>query len=294
MAPEAPDSAQSPDYSGPSSGKSKKRERPDQNASASKKVQLNEEYASPQKHECVGKFADEDGGLLNIHAVDQLIVKMKQEQASSQRSKLVGVVVATTKEDCLRKFVQMGGVSILEEWIQDGFKSRSLDASLKDADKGLDEEMLMILQALEKLPIDLEALKGCSIGKSVKQLRSVRNVELQKKARKLVDTWRKRVDFEMKQSSTICAGAPEHNVHVGSMSRSSDLSPGRGVEGTELMTAPSELTPLQEVNETLVSTPSNASTSDASPRAHEKSSISSEKDASKKTTRLCSFDPLLS
>eukprot|EP00250_Pteridium_aquilinum_P000307 c10335_g1_i1 orf=217-3657(+) len=288
-----PDSLHSPDCPGPSSVKSKKRERPDQSVSASEKDQLNEDYASPLKRECVGKFTDEDGGLANTDAVDQLIIRMKQEQVSSQRSIHASVVVATSKEDCLRKFVQLGGVAILEEWIQDGSKIRSSDAGLKVGDKGLDEEMLAILQALEKLPINLEVLKGCSIGKSVKHLRSVRNVEIQKKAKKLVDTWRKRVDFEMKQSSPALALAPEHIHHVDSMSRASDLFTAKAVEVTEQMLVPSDTTPSQEVNvilgaETFVSTPSNASTSDASPKVHEKSTISSEKDTNKKATRLCS------
>lgn len=265
------DPVQSPDFS----GKSKKRERPDHNESVSQKDQHNEEYASSQKRECVGKCADEGGGLCNIQSVDQLIVKMKQEQAFFQRSKLVGIVTATSKEDCLRKFVQLGGVPILEQWIQDGFKSRSSDAGVKESDKDLDDQMLKILQALEKLPVDLEALKGCSIGKSVKQLRSVRNVELQKKARKLVDTWRKRVDFEIKQGSTMCAGAREHTGYVDSMPYS-DLSPARNLDCIEFGGAgplPS-VTPLQEVNDTPISTPSNASTSDANlPKADEKPKI---------------------
>ena len=55
------------------------------------------------------KSRDEDGGLLNLHAVDQLILTMKQEQASSQRIKLVGIVATTLKDNCLLNFVQMGG-----------------------------------------------------------------------------------------------------------------------------------------------------------------------------------------
>jgi len=43
-------------------------------------------------------------------------------------------------------------------------------------------------------------LQSCSIGKSVNHLRSHKNLEIQKKARCLVENWKKRVDAEMKSN----------------------------------------------------------------------------------------------
>lgn len=280
--PEA-DSVRSASCTHSSSGKCKKRERPDHSASISKKDQCIEEYASPQKRECLLKgsdFAsiiDKDGGLPSLFAVDQLIPMMWQEQSSSQRSTLAGVIVATVREDCLQQFVELRGVSVLDDWLQDGHKAKSGDGSPKDADKTMDEVIVMILQALERLPINLEALKGCSIGKSVNHLRSHRNVEIQKKARKLVDIWKKRVDFEMKHSSTS-SGASDHSHQMDSMACSVHLSSAKVGEVTEVLTVPAELN--NKVAESFTSTTPNASTSQncTAEKLHEKSSVSSEKD----------------
>ncbi|KAI5060213.1 hypothetical protein GOP47_0024633 [Adiantum capillus-veneris] len=270
------ESARSLDGPCVSSGKSKKRERPDHSVTAGKKVQLMEEYTSPQKRECTENLVDDGGGLASIAAVDQLVSRMKQEKYSFlQRSTAAKILVGTTKDECLKKFVLLGGVSILEEWIQEGSKGRSSDAAMKDGDKGLDEEMMVILQALERLPICLETLKGCSIGKSVKQLRNVGNGEIQKRARKLVDTWRKRVDLEMKQNNKPPTGVLEHAQHVDSMSSASDLSPGKAVEASNQVAVKLGSTHSQEVNAT-----------SGSPNDHVKTCISPEKDASKKTARL--------
>lgn len=284
------DSALGLDGPGLSSGKSKKRERPDPSTTTDIRDQFIDEYTSPQKRECVENFVDDGGGLANNAAVDQLLLKMKQEKCSSlQRSRAAKILVATTKDDCLQKFVLSGGVSILKEWIQEGSNNRYSDAGTKDVDKDFDEEMMVILQALEKLPISLETLKGCSIGKSVKQLRSVRNGEIQKRARKLVDAWRKRVDLEMKQSSTLPEVAPPQ---VDSVSCASDISPINDMEViNQLAVQAGSSTHSQEINATikaqnLVSTFSTAATLDAASNEHSKTAISAEKDASKKTARL--------
>ncbi|MQL78211.1 hypothetical protein Taro_010631 [Colocasia esculenta] len=58
-------------------------------------------------------------------------------------------------------------------------------------------QLMQLDRALDKLPVNLDALQTCNIGKSVNHLRGHRNLEIQKKARSLVDTWKKRVDAEM-------------------------------------------------------------------------------------------------
>ncbi|MCO5591125.1 hypothetical protein L7F22_045106 [Adiantum nelumboides] len=285
------ESRRSPDGPCLSSGKSKKRERFEQSTTAGKKFQLMEDYTSPQKLDCTENLVDDGGGLANIAAVDHLLYKMKQEKsAPSQRITAAKILSGTTKDDCLKKFVLLGGVSILEEWIQEGSKVRSSDASMKDGDKVLDEEMMVILQALEKLPISLETLKGCSIGKSVKQLRSVRNGEIQKRARKLVDTWRKRVDLEMKQSIKVPAAVLDRTQHLDSMSCASDLSPGKGGEANNQLVVNSGFMHLEEGNataksQTLVLTFSKAATLEGAANELVKA-VSPEKDSSKKAARM--------
>ncbi|URD87946.1 BAH domain, partial [Musa troglodytarum] len=65
--------------------------------------------------------------------------------------------------------------------------------------------------ALDKLPVNLNALQTCNIGKSVNNLRTHKNLEIQKKARSLVDTWKKRVNAEISKTNdakSVGSGRP--------------------------------------------------------------------------------------
>ncbi|KAG2411243.1 hypothetical protein I3760_Q018200 [Carya illinoinensis] len=73
----------------------------------------------------------------------------------------------------------------------------AVESVSKDGDKSVEEFLLVLLRALDKLPVNLQALQMCNIGKSVNHLRTHKNLEIQKKARSLVDTWKKRVEAEM-------------------------------------------------------------------------------------------------
>ncbi|GLT72729.1 hypothetical protein SLA2020_446360 [Shorea laevis] len=111
---------------------------------------------------------------------------------------LAGVIAATDKFDCLNRFVQLKGLSVFDEWLQEVHKGKIGDGSgPKDGDKTVEEFLLVLLRALDKLPVNLNALQSCNIGKSVNHLRTHKNLEIQKKARSLVDTWKKRVEAEM-------------------------------------------------------------------------------------------------
>ncbi len=54
--------------------------------------------------------------------------------------------------------------------------------------------------------MDLKALKTCSVDKSVNHLRSHKNLDIHKKAKKLIDVWKKQVDVEMKASGEAKPG----------------------------------------------------------------------------------------
>ena len=64
-------------------------------------------------------------------------------------------------------------------------------SSPKENDKSVEEFLLAPLRALDKLPVNLHALQTCNVGKSVNHLCSHKNSEIKKKARSLVDTWKK-------------------------------------------------------------------------------------------------------
>ena len=51
--------------------------------------------------------------------------------------------------------------------------------------------------ALDKPPVNLHALQTCNVGKFMNHLRGHKNSDIQKKAKSLVGTWKRRVEPEM-------------------------------------------------------------------------------------------------
>ncbi|PSR96685.1 BAH and coiled-coil domain-containing protein [Actinidia chinensis var. chinensis] len=193
----------------PSHAKGKKRERADQGS-------------EPFKRECSSKIDDGDsvqfkpesllksdiskitekGGLVDSEGVEKLVQLMQSDGSKrklelTSRSMLAGVIAATENFDCLSGFVQLKGLTVLDVWLQDVHKGKIGHDSPKDGDKSVEEFLFVLLCALDKLPVNLYALQMCNIGKSVNHLRSHKNLEIQKKARSLVDIWKKRVEAEM-------------------------------------------------------------------------------------------------
>ncbi|KAG4184395.1 hypothetical protein ERO13_A09G170100v2 [Gossypium hirsutum] len=193
----------------PSQGKGKKRERGDQGS-------------EPVKRECTSKIDDGDsghgrreinlkieiakiaekGGLEDYEGVEKLIHLMVPERNEKKidlvsRSMLASVISATDKFDCLSHFVQLRGLRVFDEWLQEVHKGKIGDGSGSKDDRSVDDFLLTLLRALDKLPVNLTALQMCNIGKSVNHLRTHKNIDIQKKARSLVDTWKKRVEAEM-------------------------------------------------------------------------------------------------
>ncbi|XP_051123118.1 uncharacterized protein LOC127246005 isoform X2 [Andrographis paniculata] len=145
----------------------------------------------------------EKGGLVELEGVEKLVQLMQPDRTEKKldlgsRSILAGVIAATDNVDCLNWFVQLRGLPVLDEWLQDVHKGKIGDGNgLKVSDKSVEEFLVVLLRALDKVPVNLQALQTCNIGRSVNHLRSHKNLEIQKKARSLVDTWKKRVEAEM-------------------------------------------------------------------------------------------------
>uniref|UniRef100_A0A7N0V3J9 Uncharacterized protein n=1 Tax=Kalanchoe fedtschenkoi TaxID=63787 RepID=A0A7N0V3J9_KALFE len=191
-----------------SHGKGKKRERSDQDFEPAKRLQKTDDGDAYQaKSDSILKAEiariTERGGLMDYESVEKLVQMMVPDKADHKidltgRSLLAGVVAATDKFDCLSWFVQLKGLPVFDEWLQEIHKGKIGDFnSHKDGDKSVEEFLLVLLRALDKLPVNLRALQMCNIGKSVNHLRSHKNLEIQRKARSLVDTWKKRVEAEM-------------------------------------------------------------------------------------------------
>ncbi|XP_030475359.1 uncharacterized protein LOC115692587 [Syzygium oleosum] len=196
-----------------SQSKGKKRERGDQGSEPIKRersIKMEDGDSGYSRSESflrneIAKITDK-GGLVNLEGVEKLVQLMLPDRSEKKvdlagRSMLTGVIAGTDKvdkRDCLSQFVQLKGLSVLDEWLQEVHKGKVGDGcSLKDNDKSVDEFILVLLRALDKLPVNLHALQMCNIGKSVNNLRSHKNSEIQKKARSLVDTWKKGVEAEM-------------------------------------------------------------------------------------------------
>ncbi|GAB2240729.1 hypothetical protein Droror1_Dr00021247 [Drosera rotundifolia] len=206
----SPETMQTSTGSFPSQSKGRKRERSDQGSEPVKRERVSRSDdgdAGHLKADSVLKSEiakiTERGGLVNFEGVERLIQLMLPENTEKKldwpsRSLLAGVIAATDRFDCLSRFVQLKGLVVLDEWLQEIHKSKIGDSSSpKDSDRSVEEFLLILLRALDKLPVNLNALQTCNIGKSVNHLRSNRNSEIQKKARSLVDTWKKRVEVEM-------------------------------------------------------------------------------------------------
>ncbi|CAM6013898.1 unnamed protein product [Sphagnum balticum] len=220
-------------YSLPAAGKGKKRERADQNSDPSK-TEHNVKFDDPDtstlkrersmKYDEIATILDKDGGLLNVGVVEHLVQLMQNDllqdggrkvaDVVAHRTMLAGVIAATENSECLNQFVHLGGLCSLDGWLQEAHKGKlgGDSGSLKDCDKVVEDLLLALLRALDRLPVDLKALKTCYVGKSVNHLRSHKNVDIQKKARKLVDVWKKRVDAEMNASSEAKPGSVGHGI----------------------------------------------------------------------------------
>uniref|UniRef100_A0A0E0K537 TFIIS N-terminal domain-containing protein n=1 Tax=Oryza punctata TaxID=4537 RepID=A0A0E0K537_ORYPU len=148
----------------------------------------------------------EKGGLPHAEAVEKLVHLMQLDRTERKidlpgRVMLADIIAATESPDCLGRFVQLRGLPVFDDWLQEAHKGKSGEAgSPKETDKPMEDLVLALLRALAKLPINLTALQSCSIGKSVNHLRSHKNPEIQKKAKCLVENWKKRVDAEMKSN----------------------------------------------------------------------------------------------
>ncbi|XP_050382698.1 uncharacterized protein LOC126799522 [Argentina anserina] len=195
--------------------KGKKRERGDQSSDPVKRerlVKIEDAESGQARAEYVLKSElskiTEKGGLVDLEAVEKLVQLMQPDNGDKKidmagRILLVDVIAVTDRVDCLGRFVQLRGLALLDEWLQEVHKGKIGDGSSpKESDKSVEEFLFALLRALDKLPVNLHALQTCNVGKSVNNLRTHKNSEIQKKARTLVDTWKRRVEAEMKMNES--------------------------------------------------------------------------------------------
>lgn len=166
------DSVQNSVSSFPSQVKGKKRERGDQGYEPVKKersTKMDDRDSSHGRSENVLRSEiskiTENGGLVDFEGVEKFVQLMVPDRNERKidlvcRSMLAGVVAAADKFDCLSKFVQVKGLHVFDEWLQEVHKGKIGDGSNpKDGDKAIEEFLLVSLRALDKLPVNLHALQ---------------------------------------------------------------------------------------------------------------------------------------
>ncbi|GMH21472.1 hypothetical protein Nepgr_023314 [Nepenthes gracilis] len=284
---QCPDVLQNSTSSFPSQSKGKKRARTDQVSEASKRehfLRTNHGDVSHLKSESflkseIAKVA-ERGGLVDFEGVERLVQLMQPEKPErkidlTSRSMFAGVIAATDNVDCLNQFVQLRGLLVLDKWLQEVHKGKVGDSSSpKDSDRSVEDFLLVLLRALDRLPVNLNALQMCNIGKSVNHLRSHRNSEIQKKARSLVDTWKRRVEAEMNIGdaksgsghSVPWPARPRHEVSHGG-NRQTD-----GSSDVVTRSSLTQLSPLKSASSKIVQGEANGKSSPGSPTTLKSSS----------------------
>ncbi|KAL5076358.1 hypothetical protein RYX36_015342 [Vicia faba] len=204
------DSVQNSTSSFPSHVKGRKRDRVEQGSEPIKRersIKIEDGHSSNFRHDNslkaeISKIT-EKGGLVDAEGVEKFVQLMLRDRNEKKidlasRSLLASVIAATDRLDCLSQFVQQRGLPVFDEWLQEVHKGKNSDGAVsRDGDKSVEEFLSVLLRALDKVPVNLQALKMCNIGKSVNHLRTHKNFEIQRKARGLVDTWKKRVEAEM-------------------------------------------------------------------------------------------------
>ncbi|XP_073525386.1 uncharacterized protein [Phyllobates terribilis] len=247
-----------------------------------KKRDLGDQAHEPMKRDIVlsrsgsnvkselSKITDK-GGLVDSESVEKLVQLMQTDKLQKKadfscRSMFAGIIACTDKFDCLTQFVQLRGLVVLDDWLQEIHKGKLGDSG---SDKSVEDFLLVLLRALDKLPVNLNALQTCNIGKSVNNLRSHKNLEIQKKSRGLVDTWKKRVEQEMNMNDT----KPKSNQLASTKS-----GPLKYVQGDTITRSSSVPTGMQKtaVSVSLTATNHKEEKSSGSSQSHTNSQSSSD------------------
>ncbi|XP_008808394.1 uncharacterized protein LOC103720464 [Phoenix dactylifera] len=133
-------------------------------------------------------------GLSNLARVEELISMLQKLKdciannagdAARQWSTAVSTLAATGSKGCLDHFVQLNGLSFLNQWLQEAQKC-SIDAN----DGVLKELIIKLLALLEKLPINNEKSNASGVGITVEQLLGHNDLKIKERAKILYNKWK--------------------------------------------------------------------------------------------------------
>ncbi|OVA19619.1 Transcription factor IIS [Macleaya cordata] len=151
-------------------------------------------------------------GLMALARVEELVSVMKEEkdtnvtnisEAARQWCTVASTLAATENKDILDHFIRLDGLYFLDRWLQEAQKCSS-DAS----DSFVEESIVALLRALEKLPIDNDRSVSSGISVTVKNLCDVKSFMVQERARALFESWTQRsnkdADHQVVEKNTGC------------------------------------------------------------------------------------------
>ncbi|KXZ49398.1 hypothetical protein GPECTOR_21g624 [Gonium pectorale] len=121
------------------------------------------------------------GGVTDVRHAGRLAALVEGEDRLGGRLTLLEVVRQSSQE-VLRLFVQGSGLRTLESWV------------VQYRDEGKHSAVVKVMECLKRLPVDLSALRGSSIGQTVGKLRKHAQAEVRTAASALVDQWKSVVD----------------------------------------------------------------------------------------------------
>lgn len=104
---------------------------------------------------------------------------------TQERSTVASTIAATENKDCLDLFVHLDGVQLINRWLQDAQKFGN-----ETGDIVVEELIVELLRALEKLPVDREKLVSSGIWVTVKNLVGHNSSRVQDGASTLFDSWK--------------------------------------------------------------------------------------------------------
>ncbi|CAA6663216.1 unnamed protein product [Spirodela intermedia] len=203
-------------------------------------------------------------GLTTLTRVEELLSVMKatvdsevagSSEATRQWAAVGSVLSATEKSECLNHFVQLNGLSFLNQWLQQSHKW-SNDGS----DDSVENLVNVLLGVLDRLPVDKEKSAASGIGSAVAQLYGHRSHDIRERARTLFNKWNHEEGTDSKSQSGLENGAPCDNgpVNPGFEDSPTDKEPGEngdscseGSSGDRIQ----DVRPPSDQNSPLVSSP---------------------------------------
>ncbi|KAI3725426.1 hypothetical protein L1987_65214 [Smallanthus sonchifolius] len=132
-------------------------------------------------------------GLTTPTRVSDLLSVMQNQQenavknvseATRQWSAVANTLAATDNKECLDLFIQLDGLRFIDKWLNDAQKL------INDTGNGLLEELVIVLlRALERLQVDHHQSVGSGVGLTVHGLLGHSSLVVQEKAKDLCDRW---------------------------------------------------------------------------------------------------------